>query len=345
MRIQHSQVQLAGQHALAREYSVQEEQTVIARPGSPQEIGEQVTLSAQAMAAQQADSPPYDLRRQLEDDPMWRVIKQMIKQLTGRDVDVDDIIPPGAASWTRGKSATVAKSQQANTAAAQPRTQVETHYRRREEYSEIEKTQFAGAGKITTSDGQVIDFKAELNLHREYHEVSETRIDTGAPSQRRDPLVVNFDTDSASLGNDKISFDLDGDGTKENISFLAPGSGFLALDRNGDGKINDGTELFGTQSGDGFADLAQFDDDGNGWIDENDAVWAKLKIWTRDASGGFRQVDLKSRGIGAIYLGSGETTFSLTDQHNREHGLIRRSGVYLKEDGKAGTVQQLDLTV
>lgn len=345
MRIQNSKVQLAGQHELAREHSVQEERTVTVRPGSSQQGADQVTLSRQAMAAQQADSPPYDLRRQLEDDPMWRVIKQMIKQLTGRDVEVDDIIPPGAANWTRGKSATVPKKQQDSTTPRQPAQQVETRYRRREEYSEVEKTQFAGAGKVTTSDGQVIDFKAALSLHREYHEVSETRIDTGAPSQRRDPLVINFDTDSATLGDDKISFDLDGDGSKERISFLAPGSGFLALDRNGDGKINDGTELFGAQSGDGFADLAQFDDDGNGWIDENDAVWAKLRIWTRDASGGFGQVDLKSRGIGAIYLGSNETTFSLTDQRNQEHGLIRRSGIYLKEDGKAGTVQQLDLTV
>ena len=57
------------------------------------------------------------------------------------------------------------------------------------------------------------------------------------------------------------------------------------MDRNGDGKINDGSELFGTKSGDGFKDLASYDADGNGWIDENDAIFSQLKIWTKDEDG------------------------------------------------------------
>lgn len=42
----------------------------------------------------------------------------------------------------------------------------------------------------------------------------------------------------------------------------------LSLDQNGNGEIDNGTELFGTKSGDGFADLARYDLDYNGWIDE-----------------------------------------------------------------------------
>lgn len=77
-------------------------------------------------------------------------------------------------------------------------------------------------------------------------------------------------------------FDLDCDGKEEEISSLGKGSGFLALDKNGDGIINDGTELFGTKSGDGFADLAEYDEDGNGWIDEDDGIFSQLRIWTKN---------------------------------------------------------------
>lgn len=79
--------------------------------------------------------------------------------------------------------------------------------------------------------------------------------------------------------------DLDADGMEDQISFVLPGSGFLALDLNGDGRINDGRELFGPETGDGFAELARYDEDGNQWIDENDPVFERLRIWTKDAEG------------------------------------------------------------
>ena len=65
----------------------------------------------------------------------------------------------------------------------------------------------------------------------------------------------------AEVSDQTFYFDLDADGKEEEISVLN-GSGYLALDKNGDGTINDGSELFGTRNGDGFADLAQYDEDG-----------------------------------------------------------------------------------
>lgn len=74
------------------------------------------------------------------------------------------------------------------------------------------------------------------------------------------------------------------------------------MDINGDGKINDGNELFGPKSGNGFSDLAAFDEDGNGWIDENDFVYDKLRIWTKDKYGNDSLLAIGKKGIGAIYL-------------------------------------------
>ena len=139
-------------------------------------------------------------------------------------------------------------------------------------------------------------------------------------------------------------FDLDANGEEENISFAGEGSGFLALDANGNGVIDDGSELFGTKSGDGFADLAAYDGDGNGWIDENDSVYSKLRIWTKDADGSDHLLDLKEANVGAIYLGSADTEFSFKNETTHEtNGIMRRTGVYLRESGEAGTLSHVDL--
>ena len=126
---------------------------------------------------------------------------------------------------------------------------------------------------------------------------------------------------------------------------LAPGSGYLAIDRNDDGRINDVSELFGTISGDGFADLAALDADGNRWLDESDAAFSTLRVWQRDAAGESSLQTLREAGVGALYLGSTATPFALTDEDNRLLGQVRASGVYLNEDGRAGTLQQIDLAV
>lgn len=161
-----------------------------------------------------------------------------------------------------------------------------------------------------------------------------------------DPLVINLDSDVASVSDMKFLFDLDADGKEEEVSFAGQGSGFLALDRNGDGKINDGSELFGTKSGDGFGDLAAYDEDGNGWIDEADSIFKDLKVSTKDKDGKDVLLDLKSANVGAIYLNSASTEFSLNNMEtNKTNGVIRSTGIYLKENGGVGTVQHVDLAI
>jgi hypothetical protein len=139
-------------------------------------------------------------------------------------------------------------------------------------------------------------------------------------------------------------FDLDSDGEKDSISVLNSDSGYLSLDLNGDGIINDGSELFGTKSGDGFSDLAAYDEDGNGWIDEADSIFNRLKITVMDADGNQTLYSLKDKGVRAICLKRVETDFSLKSlKDNRTNGMIRETGFFLFESGKAGTVQHLDL--
>ena len=158
-------------------------------------------------------------------------------------------------------------------------------------------------------------------------------------------VVINLGANRATVSDQKFTFDLDADGDMEDISFAGEGSGFVALDKNGDGKINDGNELFGTKSGDGFKDLAVFDQDGNGWIDEADDVFKHLKIWSKDENGNDKLISLKEAGVGAMYLGSSDTQFHLKDESNKTNAIIQKTGIYLKESGEVGTLQHVDLVV
>lgn len=216
-------------------------------------------------------------------------------------------------------------------------------------YEEKEDTAFATKGKVITADGREIEFNLGLEMSRRFEEYYYEQNDIYAytpsqPANLVDPLVINLDSNIASVSDQKFMFDIDSDGILDSISQLNSGSGYLALDKNGDGKINDGSELFGTASGDGFADLAAYDDDGNGWIDENDAIWSKLLIWTKDEHGKDMLYHLKDKGVGAICLESVDTEFSLKSlKNNAMNGKIRKTGMFLYENGMAGTVQHLDI--
>ena len=218
-----------------------------------------------------------------------------------------------------------------------------TLFRRQELFYEQETTAFQTTGSVVTADGRTLDFNLEFQMSREFASYYEESVSLGN-ARFLDPLVINLDTDVASVSDQKFFFDLDADGKEESISGLHPGSGYLALDINGNGIIDDGKELFGTASGDGFLDLAKYDDDGNGWIDEKDAIFEKLLIWATDENGNSELYHLKEKDVGALYLGRVSTEHSLNDPlTNRANGVIRSSGLFLYENGTAGTLQQLDL--
>ena len=211
----------------------------------------------------------------------------------------------------------------------------EDHY---EVHSETEKTVFSANGVIETQDGRRLEIAINQVMQRDI------LTEAGMLVQVKDPLVINFGDAPVGLTEDKIAFDLDADGIKDSISFLKPGSGFLALDKNRDGIVTDGRELFGPRTGSGFSELSGYDSDMNGWIDENDPIYDELSIWTRDADGKDKMMSLKEAGVGAVYLLNVDTQFHIKDEDQNLNGKVRSSGVYLKENGLAKSVHEIDLT-
>lgn len=196
---------------------------------------------------------------------------------------------------------------------------------------------FEAHGKVLTKDGEEIPVDIRLRLEDSRQDI--VGLDKKAVRALIDPLVINYDNDSAVLTDQKFSFDLDIDGKPENIAMPASGSAFLALDKNGDGVIGDGSELFGVTSGDGFKDLAAYDDDKNGFIDAADKVFDQLRLFTRGADGKDRVYTLREKGVEAISLENLATTLRLKDGA----GQLRKTGIILKSNKTASTVQHVDL--
>lgn len=211
-------------------------------------------------------------------------------------------------------------------------------YERHEETVEAETTRFQAAGKVVTADGRTLQVATELTAQRIDLQMTSASLRVGDAAKRVDPLVLNLDGAPVAFSGTQ-NFDLNADGTAETIARLQNGQAYLALDRNGSGDIEDGSELFGPTTGNGFTELASQDSDGNGWIDEGDAGYSQLKAWS-PADGTL--TSLADAGVGAISLQNVSTPFQVMST-GQTQGYVARTGVYLRENGTVGTIQHVDL--
>lgn len=309
------------------------------------------SISAAGMSAAQADTAAPqpsgtqaidDAADAAEHDPHLSLLLAMVEMLTGHKIrlmHMSDMQPDAPPVDIQAPASASGQAAQAPTRAG-----FGIEYDRHEVRDESEQTSFQAEGKVRTTDGKEIAFKLALDMRREFHQESDVSLRAG-DGIKKDPLVINFDGSAAQLQSKRFEFDIDGDGQTEMVPLLAGNRAYLALDINTNGKIDSGTELFGARSGNGFAELAQYDSDGNGWIDDNDSVFRKIQVWMPDSVKQGSLSSLADHGVGALYLGQVETPFALKDGANNTLGAVRASGIYLAENGSAGSLQQIDVVV
>ena len=260
-------------------------------------------------------------------DSEWSLFKALVEALTGRQIETASISQSAATSTQVAITLTAAAPADNSRVLRIDALQI----------SEQEITEVAFSGQFQTADGRSISLDLSYSLQRSYSATAiSANVTSGAAT---DPLVLNFDGLGARLSTDRYGFDLDSDGADDAVAKLASGSAYLALDRNGDGRINNGSELFGTVSGDGFADLAAYDVDGNGFVDGADPVFSQLSLYRPNDA----LRSLASEDVGAIFLGNIDSPARLTDANNQSLGQLRATGFYLSNSGGAGLVQQVDL--
>lgn len=214
---------------------------------------------------------------------------------------------------------------------------VNENQRKEHEFSTVEAT-----GKVKTSDGKTIDVDVHLNMERKLSRTTRFQFQAGN-QELLDPLVVNYNRPSTELKDETFSFDLNADGVRERISMLKPGSGFLVMDRNGNGVLDDGSELFGPRTGKGFQELKSLDSDQNGVIDGGDPAFDQLYVMNPEFESEPNLKSLSDLGIGALFLKSEDSPFHLKRQNFQLKGKIKRSGLYVRNDGRSGTIQEVDL--
>lgn len=96
-----------------------------------------------------------------------------------------------------------------------------------------------------------LNFQVNLSMSREFLREQSVSVREG-DAKLKDPLVLNFAGNAAELTTTRFNFDIDSDGRLDQVALLAPTVAFAALDRNHDGAINDGRELFGVKHRRGF---------------------------------------------------------------------------------------------
>lgn len=311
---------------------------------------EQVTISARGFSLLELNRgrQTLDLRQGMDSRSRinFMILQKLYESITGHSMKLSDPLElsTDASVQTLDVNSRPTPPEPVASGRLVNSNNVRANYQRHERYQEQEKLEFKAVGVIHTSDGHSIAFDSNLTMSRDYVEESHLNVDIGAP-KKVDPLVINFDGKGVQLDQTRFNFDLDADGDEEQLASLRPGSGFLVLDRNGDGAVNDGSELFGPSTGQGFSELAQFDEDNNHFIDEADNVYHKLRIWTTNEDGSKQLLALGDKQIGAIFLGHVTSPFQLKDSSNQSLGEVAATGIYVREDGQTGVVQEINLTV
>lgn len=351
MKVLGSTILMASSRSLDKVEINQESLRVWAAPAQPEPPGDRLTISQKALEAYR--SAPADGMTLTVDpkvfglSPADLILILILEKVLGIKIRLPDEIEEAAK--TRSKDSQLHSLKElpavaARQATAPPGRGWGVSYDRRQVYAESEFMSFSVKGVVNTADGKQIAVEVQLNMSRQFVMRHNLSLQFG-DAKIVDPLVLSYDGPAADFTDTTFRFDLDSDGASEEMPSLAAGSGFLTIDRNGDGVVNNGSELFGPSSGNGFAELKELDSDGDDWLDADDPVFDRLRIWTRDEQGKDTLIALGQKGIGAIYLGSLSAPFSVKDQDNVLQAQNTRMGIYLRESGQPGIVQQVELAV
>jgi len=157
------------------------------------------------------------------------------------------------------------------------------------------------------------------------------------------PVILDLDGDgveTTSIADGGTYFDHDGNGFAEQTGWAGADDGLLVMDRDGNGTIDTGKELFGdntllangTKATNGFQALKELDSNNDNKIDINDAAYSQLKIWQdADGDGYTSEGELKTLSdAGIASINTGYTNSTLVDSNGNEHKQV---GTFTRADG------------
>ncbi len=230
--------------------------------------------------------------------------------------------------------------------------------------SKATNDQLAAAVKKALDDGKLILSPSNLTPRAPVHLVDRLRIRFRNAEVSRSPLILDLDGDgvettSVTAG---LHFDHDGNSFAEESGWVGKDDGLLVLDKNGNGTIDNGSELFGNntalqaggKAANGFAALADLDSNADGKIDSKDAAFASLKVWKDGNGDGITQagelLTLTQAGVASLATGytaqgsvdaNGDYSAGSTDAIDANGNQHRQVGSYTKTDGTTAKLEDV----
>ena len=205
-------------------------------------------------------------------------------------------------------------------------------------------------------DNQTVNLSYQLNLSASYSSMS--KIETTAAALK-DPLVIQFGTRSIGHITDYAQLDINSDSKQDDLPIFSGDVGYLVFDKNQNNRVDDGRELFGPRTNNGFDELAQLDSNNNGFFDSQDENYSQVYIWqpqhsennsnTGSSSESNKQnlVSLSQAGIKAISLNAIATQFNFRDQRQENNGEIsaqlKQTSFAITDNNQTVGVHQIDV--
>ena len=193
-------------------------------------------------------------------------------------------------------------------------------------------------------NGTSVDANYSLNTNQIIQNIQQEE------KKKVDPLSLDMNGDGFKVTSieDGVYFDLDNNGLAEKINWISGGDAFLALDKDKDGIIENGNELFsehtilknGKSAKNGFEALAEYDDNKDGKINQQDAIYKELLIWIDKNQDGFSDVDelvnIESAGVSEIIL-----NYKYTNQQLTDGVVLGNTAEFIFSNGQKGQTGEL----
>lgn len=200
-------------------------------------------------------------------------------------------------------------------------------YELHERTVEMQTASLSAEAELTLADGSTLAFRLDWSQTSVRIQQRDVRVALG-DARLKDPLVLDLDGNGISFSGELARIDVDQDGRMDAVARPAGADRLVALDG----------AILGGRSGQAFRDLAALDGDGNGWIDAGDAAFDRLQLWDGRGFTSFAQ-----GGVAAVATASVALPFAHRDGDGGLQAQGRRGGVFLRDDGVAGAVAQVDL--
>lgn len=194
--------------------------------------------------------------------------------------------------------------------------------------------------QLSTQQNTQASFQFQFQMEFRFEMSMEIQVGVQQLEQKQDPVVFDLDGDGIELTdvNNGVHFDITGKGNLVQTAWVRGGDALLAMDRNRNGQIDSGLELFGDQWGstNGFEELRKLDSNNDGFIGPEDKQFKDLVLW-RDNGDGVSSQDelfaLSQLGIERIALNYKNTNIT-ADGNN----TITQKSFFIRSDQTVGRV-------